>query len=71
MFINLFSYLTLNVILNTNKTKAKGYLKISKEVVESYAISNYSKQRIRLVEGAIASLFENEKVKECTMEDFF
>jgi DNA polymerase II large subunit len=49
----------------------KKYLEVSKEIVQSYDISNYTRQRIRLVDGAISSLFENEKVKECTLEDFF
>ena len=60
-----------NLTLTVHEGSVKKYLEVSKEVVESYAISNYTKQRIRLVEGAIASLFENEKVKECTLEDFF
>ncbi len=48
----------------------KKNLGVGKEIVNSYDISNYTRQRIRLVDDATASLFENEKMKECTLEDF-
>jgi DNA polymerase II large subunit len=60
-----------NLTLTVHEGSVKKYLKVSKEIMESYDISNYTRQRIRLMEGSIASLFENEKVKECTLEDFF
>jgi DNA polymerase II large subunit len=59
-----------NLTLTVHEGSVKKYLEVSKEIVESYDISNYTRQRIRLMEGAICSLFENEKVKECTLEDF-
>jgi DNA polymerase II large subunit len=59
-----------NLTLTVHEGSVKKYLEVSKEVVENYDISNYTRQRIRLVDGAIKSLFENEKVKECTLEDF-
>ncbi len=59
-----------NLTLTVHEGSVKKYLEVSKEIVESYDISNYTRQRIRLVDGAINSLFENEKVKECTLEDF-
>lgn len=60
-----------NLTLTVHEGSVKKYLEVSKEIVQSYDISNYTRQRIRLVEGAISSLFENEKVKECKLEDFF
>jgi DNA polymerase II large subunit len=60
-----------NLTLTVHEGSVKKYLEVSKEIVQSYDISNYTRQRIRLVDGAISSLFENEKVKECTLEDFF
>jgi DNA polymerase II large subunit len=56
--------------LTVHEGSVKKYLDVSKEIMETYDISNYTRQRIRLVDGAINSLFENEKVKECTLEDF-
>jgi DNA polymerase II large subunit len=60
-----------NLTLTVHEGSVKKYLEVSKEIVESYDISNYTRQRIRLVDGAISSLFDNEKVRECTLEDFF
>jgi DNA polymerase II large subunit len=59
-----------NLTLTVHEGSVKKYLEVSKDIVESYDISNYTRQRIRLMEGAICSLFENEKVRECTLEDF-
>jgi len=59
-----------NLTLTVHEGSVKKYLDVSKEIMETYDISNYTRQRIRLVDGAINSLFENEKVKECTLEDF-
>jgi DNA polymerase II large subunit len=59
-----------NLTLTVHEGSVKKYLEVSKEIVNSYDISNYTRQRIRLMDDAISSLFENEKVKECTLEDF-
>jgi DNA polymerase II large subunit len=59
-----------NLTLTVHEGSVKKYLEVSKEIMESYDISNYTRQRIRLIDDAISSLFENEKVKECTLEDF-
>ena len=59
-----------NLTLTVHEGSVKKYLDVTKEIMESYDISNYTKQRIRLIDEAICSLFNNEKVKECTLEDF-
>jgi DNA polymerase II large subunit len=59
-----------NLTLTVHEGSVKKYLEVSKEIMETYDISNYTRQRIRLMDGAIKSLFQNEKVKECTLEDF-
>ncbi len=59
-----------NLTLTVHEGSVKKYLEVSKEIMNTYDISNYTRQRIRLMDGAISSLFENEKVKECTLEDF-
>jgi DNA polymerase II large subunit len=59
-----------NLTLTVHEGSVKKYLDVSKNIMETYDISNYTRQRIRLMDDAICSLFENEKVKECTLEDF-
>jgi len=48
----------------------KKYLKITKEVAEKYNVSNYTMQRVLLMEDAINSVFHNDKVNKCRLEDF-
>ncbi len=59
-----------NLTLTVHEGSVKKYLNVTKEIMETYDISNYTRQRIRLIDHAICSLFENDKVKECTLEDF-
>jgi DNA polymerase II large subunit len=46
------------------------YLEISKKISEEYGISNYVRQRISLIDGAIESLFNNDKVQHMKLDDF-
>jgi DNA polymerase II large subunit len=58
------------LILTVHEKSVKKYLEISKEVAEKYNISPYSRQRIRLVEKSINSLFVSDKVKKPKLTDF-
>ncbi len=59
------------LLLTINKGGIEKYLKISKEMAQKYGMSDYTKQRIELIEKEIASIFEDEKVKQHTLADFF
>jgi len=48
----------------------KKYLKMTKDAAEKYNVSNYTMQRILLVENAINSLFHSDKINKCRLEDF-
>ena len=58
------------LILTVHEKSVKKYLKISKEVAEKYNISTYSRQRIKLVEKSIDSLFMSDKIKKTKITDF-
>ncbi len=58
------------LILTVHEKSVKKYLEISKEVAEKYNISPYSRQRIKLVEKSINSLFVSDKVKKPKLTDF-
>ena len=58
------------LILTVHEKSVKKYLEISKEVAEKYNISSYSRQRIKLVEKSINSLFVSDKVKKPKLTDF-
>ena len=55
------------VVFSEHRTVMTGN---AKEIIGTHDISNYTRQRIRLIDHAICSLFGNDKVKECTLEDF-
>jgi DNA polymerase II large subunit len=49
----------------------KKYLEISKKISSQFEVSNYLRQRIDLIEEAIASLFTNDKTQDLKLDDFF
>jgi len=49
----------------------KKYLEVSKAVGEKYGLSEYTRQRIDVLEMSMDSLFNNDKVKKCKLSDFF
>jgi DNA polymerase II large subunit len=59
-----------NLTLTVYEKSVKKYLEVTKKMAEKYHVSNYTKQRVLLVEQAIDSLFENDRVKKSKLEDF-
>jgi len=57
--------------LTVHEKSVKKYLEISKEVAERYNIPSYARQRIKLVEKSIDSLFMSDKIKTTKLDDFF
>ena len=57
--------------LTVHEKSVKKYLEISKDVAERYNIPPYARQRIKLVEKSIDSLFMSDKVKTTKLDDFF
>jgi DNA polymerase II large subunit len=53
-----------------HESSVKKYLEMTKEISEKFAINNYTRQRIELIEQSINSLFENDRVKKCKLSDF-
>jgi DNA polymerase II large subunit len=49
----------------------KKYLGISKLLVENYRVSEYTKQRLTLIDLEIRSLFESDTKKQVKISDFF
>lgn len=56
--------------LTVHEKSVKKYLEISKEVAQRYNISPYARQRIKLVEKSIDSLFMSDKIKTTKLTDF-
>jgi DNA polymerase II large subunit len=58
------------LLLTINRGGVEKYLKLSKAVAEKYGLPNYLKQRLMLLGKEIASIFENEQVKQVTLAEF-
>jgi DNA polymerase II large subunit len=59
-----------NLTMTVHEGSVKKYLEATKTISEKYDIPEYTRQRIELIEQAINSVFENDKVKRCKLEDF-
>jgi len=59
-----------DLTLTVHEGGVKKYLDITKKVAKRYNVSKYTQQRIMLAEKAISSLFDNDRLKKCTLEDF-
>jgi len=59
------------ITLTVHEGSVRKYLEISKEVAERYNIDPYVRQRIHLLEQAVESLFNNDKVHKAKLDDFF
>ena len=47
------------------------YLEASKKIATDFDVSTYVTQRIDMLEDGMCSMFENDKVKDCKLSDFF
>ncbi len=59
-----------HLTLTVYEKSVKKYLEVTKRMAEKYQVNNYTKQRVLLVEKAIDSLFENDRIKKSKLEDF-
>ncbi len=59
-----------NLLLTINKGGIEKYLQISKGIAEKYELSDYTKQRLELIEKEIKCIFEDEKNKQMGLSDF-
>ena len=58
------------LLLTINKGGIQKYLEVSKNIVQRYALSEYTKQLLDLVEREIKSIFEDDEEKQTGLADF-
>ena len=59
-----------NVVLTVSEGAVRKYIQVTKEVMESYGVDNYTKQRVGWMSDTVDSLFNNDRVTVMTLEDF-
>ena len=57
--------------MTVHQASVRKYLDVSKEISEKYGLSDYTRERIEILELGMDSLFNNDRVKKCKLTDFF
>jgi DNA polymerase II large subunit len=57
-------------VLTVHEGSVKKYMVIALKVAEEYQVSNYTKQRLELIDLDIKSLFESDVSKQLGLADF-
>ncbi len=60
-----------SLTLTVHEGSITKYLNISKELAETYKVSRYTRQRIKLIEVETLSLFESELKRQIKIDEFF
>lgn len=58
------------LLLTVHRASAEKYLSAAKSLAEKYNLSDYTKQRLMLIEKEIKSTFESDAVRQTTLADF-
>jgi len=56
--------------MTVSEGSVKKYLNITKRVAKKYNVNPYMQQRVQLIEIAINSLFESDKIKKMKLDDY-
>lgn len=59
-----------NIILTVHEGAVRKYVEVSKEVAIKYHVSEYTLERIELLEQDIIQTFENHRIKKTSLTDF-
>ena len=59
-----------NIIPTVHEGSVKKYLEMSREICRKYKVSEYTKQRVEVIELAITSTFGEEKQQQLGLSDF-
>ncbi|MEE3363322.1 MAG: DNA polymerase II large subunit [Methanomethylophilus sp.] len=60
-----------SLTMTVHEASVRKYLRVSQEVCEKYDLDDYTRNRIKIIELSMDSLFNNDKVKKCKLNDFF
>ncbi|MEK6978350.1 MAG: DNA polymerase II large subunit [Candidatus Hydrothermarchaeota archaeon] len=58
------------LVLTVSRGAVAKYLEVTKGMIERYRLDDYLKQRIRILEMSISSVFENDGAKQVSLADF-
>ncbi len=58
------------ILLTVHEKGIEKYLNISREIAEEYNLSNYLKQRLKLIEKDLSQIFESKNTQQRSLGDF-
>jgi DNA polymerase II large subunit len=58
------------LVLTVHKGSVEKYLNVTKSLIDEYALDDYLRQRIEILEMSISSVFDNDGVKQVSLSDF-
>ncbi len=58
------------LVLTVSKGSVEKYLQVTKNLIAQYDLDDYLKQRTKILEMSISSVFDNERVKQVSLSDF-
>ena len=59
-----------NLALTVSEGAVRKYIKVTKHVMETYGVDNYTKQNVDWLSKSTDSLFSNDKAKQLSLTDF-
>ena len=59
-----------NLALTVTEGAVRKYIKVTKHVMETYGVDNYTKQNVEWLADSVESLFSNDKAKQMSLADF-
>jgi len=59
-----------NVVLTVSEGAVRKYIEITRDVIESYGVDDYTKQRVEWMTDSVDSLFNDDTVTVMTLNDF-
>jgi len=60
-----------NLALTVTQGAVRKYIEVTRHVMETYGVDEYTRQNVEWLADSVESLFNNDKVKQMSLEDFF
>jgi DNA polymerase II large subunit len=56
--------------LTVSEGAVRKYIKVTKHVIETYGVDNYTRQNVEWLSDSTDSLFKNDRAKQMSLADF-
>ena len=59
-----------NLALTVTEGAVRKYIQVTRHVMETYGVDNYTRQNVEWLAGSVESLFNNDKARQMSLSDF-